>query len=80
MEVDLHLAKPPGAYPCQGKQVFRFILLGGVEEGVSRRPAIRVAKISELLGKLLHPPTDTLGSPRCRCPAQLRLKMVRDAE
>ena len=58
VQVDLDLAEAGAAEVGQGVEVFRLVLLDGVEERVARRPAVGVAEAAELPRVVADPALD----------------------
>ena len=60
VQMDLHLAKARTAKPGQRVEILFLVFLDRKEEGVTRRPTVRIAKLPELPRELLDPRCDAL--------------------
>src|SRR5208337_4184804 len=80
MKMHFNFAELLPAKLCQSVEVFRVVLLKGVEEGVTWGPTVAVSEPSEQAGIVPHPSFNTFSGLRWRSSPAAGLEVIGDAQ
>src|SRR5208337_888681 len=80
MKMHFNFAEPLPAKLCQSVEVFRVVLLKGVEEGVTWGPTVAVAEFCEQAGIVPDPSLNAFSGLRWRSSPAAGFEVIGDAQ